>query len=201
MGKALIAIIIPEQNGAPVHCRGAFFRGAIEMNILPFEGISPKFDESVFIAPGANVIGDVEIGSESSIWFGCTIRGDVNCIRIGARTNIQDNSVIHVATGRYGTYIGDDVTVGHTALLHACEIRSGAFIGMQACVMDGAVVEEGAMVAAGALVTPGKIISSGELWGGRPARFMRSITDEELEYFKKSATLYADLAQKYKSEN
>lgn len=166
--------------------------------ILPYRNILPKIDPSAFVAPGASVIGDTVIGAESGIWFGCTIRGDVNIIRIGARTNIQDNSMIHVSSTLQGTFVGDDVTVGHMALLHACTIGNRAFIGMQACVMDGAVVEDEAMVAAGALVTPGKRIPSRQLWGGRPAKFMRDLSDEDIEGFLHSARHYAALAREYR---
>lgn len=170
------------------------------MIILPYKDKNPLIAQSAYIAPNVSIIGDVEIGPGSSVWFGCTIRGDVNHIRIGARTNVQDNSVLHVASQRYGTVLGDDVTVGHGAILHACTVKDGGFVGMQACVMDGAVIEEKAMVAAGALVTPGKIIPGGELWGGRPARFMRGLTGDELRYIEHSARLYADLARQYKAQ-
>src|SRR5580693_6024893 len=135
--------------------------------ILAYRGVMPKIDPTAFIAPGAVIIGDVEIGPETSIWFGCVLRGDVNVIRIGARTNIQDGTVIHVASGLqparmgagsgipeggYPTIIGDDVTVGHMALLHACTLADNSFVGMRATVMDGCVVESFAMLAAGALL-------------------------------------------------
>lgn len=165
--------------------------------IIPYKNITPTVDESVFVAQGAHIIGDVEIGAESSVWFGVTIRGDVNDIKIGKRTNIQDNSVIHVTTDFQGTYIGDDVTVGHAVILHACTIGNNCLIGMGACVMDGAIVEDNAMVAAGALVTPGKIVKSGELWSGSPARFMREMKDDEKKYVPWSAKHYAALARDY----
>lgn len=166
-------------------------------NILPYRDILPEIEQSVFVAPTACVIGDVEIGAQSSIWFGCTVRGDVHEIRIGARTNIQDGSVIHTTRKVAGTYIGDDVTVGHMALLHACTIGNRAFIGMGAIIMDQAVVEDDAMVAAGALLTPGKRVPSGQLWGGSPARYMRDLTKEELAFFKISANNYVELAKEY----
>jgi len=165
--------------------------------ILPYKNVLPRIAAGVFIAPTAAVIGDVEIGEDSGIWFGCTIRGDVNNVTIGKRTNVQDGTVIHVSNSLQGTYIGDDVTVGHMALLHACTVGNGAFIGMKACVMDGAVVEPGAMVAAGALVTPGKTVPTGQLWAGSPARFMRDMTDKEIEYLPWSAQHYVRLAKEY----
>lgn len=163
----------------------------------PFKHISPKIGRNVFIAETVAIIGDVTIGDDSSVWYGCTLRGDVNDITIGQRTNIQDGSVIHVSSTTQGTYIGDDVTVGHMALLHACTIGNRAFIGMKACVMDDAKVEDGAMVAAGALVTSGKVVPSGQLWGGTPARYMRDLTGEERDFLTFSASRYVKLSQEY----
>jgi carbonic anhydrase/acetyltransferase-like protein (isoleucine patch superfamily) len=165
--------------------------------ILPFKAVLPRIDDSAYIAPNAAIIGDVEIGAQSSVWFGCTVRGDVNDIKIGARTNIQDGTIIHVSSTTQGTYIGDNVTVGHGAILHACTVGDYSFIGMQACVMDDAQVEPRAMVAAGALVTPGKIVPSGQLWGGRPARYMRDLTPEEIEFLSFSAQRYVALSRVY----
>lgn len=165
--------------------------------LLPYKSIMPKIDETAFVAETAAIIGDVVIGAESSVWYGCTLRGDVNNIVIGARTNIQDHTMIHVASEGQGTYIGDDVTVGHAAVLHACTIGNMAFIGMQACVMDGAIVEDGAMVAAGALVTPGKRIPSGQLWGGSPAKYMRDLNEAEKGFLKYSAERYVRVAKDY----
>jgi gamma-carbonic anhydrase len=167
------------------------------MKLMPFKNIMPRIGPKVFIAEGVPIVGDVEIGEESSIWFNCVLRGDVNNIKIGRRTNIQDGTVIHVSSSGQGTYIGDDVTVGHMAMLHACTIEDGAFVGMMACVMDGALIEKGAMVAAGALVTPGKRVPSGQLWGGSPARFMRELTEEEKKYLPWSAQHYVNLAREY----
>jgi carbonic anhydrase/acetyltransferase-like protein (isoleucine patch superfamily) len=154
--------------------------------ILPFGGKTPRIHPTAWIAPTAIVIGDVEIGPETGIWYGCVVRGDVNEIRIGARTNIQDGTVIHVAAEGQGTYIGDEITVGHMVLLHACTVESNAFVGMKSCVMDGAHVERHAMVAAGALLTPGKRVPSGELWGGSPARRIRDLTEAQLADWRKS---------------
>ena len=176
----------------------------------------PKIDPTAFIAPGAVIIGDVEIGAMASIWFGCVVRGDVNHIRIGARTNIQDGTIIHVASGSqparmgtsakampesgYPTLIGEDVTVGHMTLLHACVIESGAFVGMKSAVMDGACIETGGMLAAGALLTAGKRITKGQLWAGSPARFWRDLTDEDLAGFDIRVQQYVDLGQDYLRE-
>ena len=162
-----------------------------------YKDILPRLGPKVWLAPGAHVIGDVDIGARANIWYNCVIRGDVNDIKIGARTNIQDGTVIHVSSTLQGTYIGADVTVGHLALLHACTVEDAAFIGMKACVMDGAYVESGAMVAAGALVTPGKRVPSGQLWAGSPARFMRELTAEEKAYIPYSAKHYVELAARY----
>ncbi len=166
--------------------------------ILPYKGIMPNIHDTAFIAPSASIIGDVEISKDSSIWYGCVIRGDVNDVKIGERTNIQDGTVIHVTTDFQGTYIGDDVTVGHSAILHACMLESYAFVGMGACVMDGAVIESHAMLAAGALLTPNKRIPSGELWAGSPAKYMRKLTQKELDYIKWSAPHYVGLGREHK---
>ncbi|MGY9005523.1 MAG: gamma carbonic anhydrase family protein [Alphaproteobacteria bacterium] len=173
--------------------------------IRPFSGTSPKIADNVFVAETAAVIGNVEIGEGSSIWYGVTIRGDVNEVRIGKNTNIQDGTVIHVdAHGEHWngmpTHIGDNVTVGHLAMLHACTLEDGSFVGMSATVLDGAVVETGAMVAAGAVVTPGKRVLAGQLWAGMPAKHMRDLSEEDIAYFQVSADHYSELAGKYLAE-
>jgi carbonic anhydrase/acetyltransferase-like protein (isoleucine patch superfamily) len=181
--------------------------------ILPFHGVMPKIHPTAFIAPGAVIIGDVEIGAESSVWFGCVIRGDVNKVRIGARTNIQDGTVIHVASGDqpvsakskipldgYPTLIGDDVTVGHMVLLHACIVESRGFVGMKSTVMDGAKIESNAMLATGALLTAGKTVPSGELWTGSPAKFWRKLSDDDLAQFDLRGGQYVKLAAEYRKE-
>lgn len=165
--------------------------------ILPYRGVMPTIDPTAFVADNAVIIGDVHIGAESSIWFGCTLRGDVHEIRIGRRTNIQDGSVIHTTRNVSGTYIGDEVTVGHMSLLHACTVETNGFIGMGAIVLDEAVVEGGAMVAAGALVSPKKRVPKGQLWAGRPAKFMRELTKEDLDFFPVSADNYVKLSREY----
>lgn len=166
--------------------------------ILPFRGVLPTIHASAYVADDAVVIGDVEIGPEAGIWFGCVLRGDVNHIRIGARTNLQDHTVVHVATRGAPALIGSDVTVGHCVLLHACTVEDGAFVGMRATVMDDAVVEAGAMVGAGALVTPGKRVAAGTLWLGNPAREKRPLSDEERADMDLTARRYVQLAQIYR---
>ncbi len=168
-------------------------------NVLAWRDFQPHIHGSAFVAPTAVVIGNTMIGPDSSIWFGTVIRGDVHEIRIGARTNIQDNSVVHVTGGKYGTYIGSDVTVGHRAIIHACTLEKGCFIGMGAVVMDGAVVQSGAMVAANAMITPGKTVLSGELWAGSPARPLRQLSQEERKSFSVITRKYIDLCQEYRT--
>ncbi len=178
--------------------------------LLPYRGVMPKIDPTAFIAPGAVIIGDVEIGAESSVWFGCVIRGDVNHVRIGKRTNIQDGTIIHVASGLqpvsaksktpeagYPTLIGDNVTVGHMTLLHACKVESNTFVGMKSAVMDGAVIESFGMLAAGALLTANKTIKRGQLWAGSPAKFRRDLSENDLAQFDLRAQQYVDLGQEY----
>ena len=167
--------------------------------LLPYRGLRPRLAADVFIAPGATLIGDVEIGAESSVWFACVVRGDVNVVRVGAGSNLQDGTVIHVSRREGGaTTIGDHVTIGHMALIHACTLEGGCFIGMRATVMDGAVVEGGAMVAAGALVTPGKRVPGGEVWAGTPARYMREVSEREAAYIRDIAPHYVALARDYR---
>lgn len=166
--------------------------------ILPYKGIHPKIHDSAFIAPSAVIIGDVEIGEDSNIWFGCVIRGDVNSIRIGARTNIQDGTVIHVTRETGPTQIGSGITIGHRALLHACTLKDDCFVGMGATLLDGATVESGGYLAAGALLTPNKTVPKGELWAGNPAKFFRPLKPEESEYIAFSAPHYVELSKKYK---
>ncbi len=171
--------------------------------ILPYGGVSPRIAEGVFIAPTAAVIGDVEIGEGSGIWFGVVVRGDVNKVRIGKGVNIQDGTIVHVASdeagpkGALATVIGSAVTVGHAAIIHACTLKDGCFVGMGAVVMDGVVVESNAMVGAGAVVTPGKHIEAGQLWAGVPARYLRDLSAEEIERNAGTAPHYQELARQY----
>ena len=168
--------------------------------IGPFRGTHPQIDPSAFIAPSADVIGDVVIGRESSIWFNCVVRGDVYYIRIGDRTNIQDGSVIHVTNGRHATILEDEVTVGHNVTLHGCYVERGSLVGIRSVLMDEVVIGERSLVAAGSLVTPGTKIPPRSLVMGAPARVKRPLTDDEvkgLDYFWKN---YVELTRIYKSE-
>ncbi len=166
--------------------------------LLEFAGKRPRVHPDAWIAPGASVIGDVEIGTGSSIWFGCVVRGDVCDVKIGRRTNLQDGTIVHVVHTGLPARIGDEVMVGHRCLLHACTIEDRAFIGMGATVLDEAVVEGGAMVAAGALVAPGKRVRAGQLWAGVPARHLRDLRPDELEIWPERVQHYVDLAKRYR---
>ncbi|MCG8502969.1 MAG: gamma carbonic anhydrase family protein [Sphingomonadales bacterium] len=174
--------------------RNAYGGGAV----IPFQDMTPEIADDAFIAPGAHVIGDVTIGARSSIWFNTVLRGDVADIVIGEGTNIQDGTVVHVTTKTQNTRIGNHVLVGHMALIHGCELQDHAFVGLCTVVMDGCVIESKGMLAAGAMLTPGKVVPSGELWGGRPARFMRKLTEEELQLCELAPAHYAHLAEEYR---
>jgi carbonic anhydrase/acetyltransferase-like protein (isoleucine patch superfamily) len=175
--------------------------------IIPFNGIEPRVAPDAFIAATAVLIGDVEVGPRASIWHGCVLRGDTNSIRIGAETNVQDGTVMHVnhspegmARGAHGyaVHVGARVTIGHMALVHACTLADDCFIGMRAAVIDGAHVEGGAMVAAGALVTPNKRVKRGELWAGSPAKPMRELRPGEIAEFAWTVQHYCALAQMHR---
>ncbi len=167
-------------------------------HLWPYRGIRPTLHESVFIAPGTHVIGDVHIAESASLWFNCVVRGDVNSIRIGARTNIQDGTIVHVSGGRFATSIGSDVLIGHQCIVHGCRLEDGSFVGMGATVMDGCVVEPRAMLGAGSLLSPGKVVKSGQLWVGRPARHVRDLTGEEIAENLQAVVHYAKLAEEYR---
>ena len=158
----------------------------------------PVLADDVFVAPTAAVIGDVTIGAGSGIWFHCVLRADTNFIRIGKRSNIQDGTIIHVNSGREATVIGDEVTVGHACIIHACTLEDRAFVGMGATVLDGAVIEEGGMLAAGSLLTPGKRIGRGEMWSGSPARLWKVMDAQTQARFANTAPHYAELAQRFR---
>ncbi len=172
----------------------------MEPIILPFKGVSPKIADTAFIAPGAVIVGDVEIGEDASVWYGAVLRGDVNHIRVGARTNIQDGTVIHVTHGGNPTLLGDDVLIGHSVTLHACTVESTGFVGMGATVLDGAVVKGGAMIAANALVTPGKVAGPGELWAGSPAKHVRAVKEEEAKWNAWAIPHYVRLGREHAAE-
>ncbi|MEP4380213.1 MAG: gamma carbonic anhydrase family protein [Alphaproteobacteria bacterium] len=171
--------------------------------VKPYLGVTPTIADDVFIADNAAVIGDVHIGAGSGVWYSCVLRGDGAPIRIGERVNIQDGTVIHVngpradGTAEMPTHIGDDITIGHSALIHACTLQSGCFIGMRSVILDGAVVETGAMVAAGAVVSPGKVVKAGELWAGIPAKPLRELRQAELDFWPESVATYCELAQNH----
>lgn len=167
--------------------------------ILPYKGVMPTIHPTAWIAPGAAVIGDVHIGAESNIWFGCVIRGDVMPIRIGERTNIQDGSVVHVTRKIGPTVIGSGVTVGHKALIHAATIEDGSFVGMGSVVLDFAVIESGGFLAAGGILTPRKRIPKGQMWAGNPAKYLRDLKQEEIDYIPVSAQHYVTLAKDHQS--
>jgi carbonic anhydrase/acetyltransferase-like protein (isoleucine patch superfamily) len=173
------------------------------MAIRPYKGILPQLGARAYVDESAAVIGDVVIGDDSSIWPLCSVRGDVNFIRIGARTNIQDNSVLHV-THRYtdlpngwSCTVGDDVTVGHACIIHACAIGNRCLIGMGSAILDGAVIHDEVLLGADSLVTEGKVLESGYLWMGRPARKVRPLTEEEIKWFRYSAEHYVQLKDDY----
>ena len=156
------------------------------VTLVSFGGKAPVIHPTAFVAPGCRIVGDVEIGPEASIWYNCVLRGDVNAIRIGARTNIQDDTVVHVDSPRGAgdpgcpTIIGDDVLIGHMAMVHGCRLHDRSFVGLGAIVMDGCTIEGGGMLAAGAMLTPGRTIGAGQLWVGRPARFARDLSEAEI---------------------
>lgn len=160
----------------------------------------PTIEKSVFIAEGAVVIGDTHIGEKTSIWFNVTVRGDVNKIRIGKETNIQDNAMCHVTRKTGPLTIGDRVTIGHSAVLHACTVEDECLIGMGAVLLDKVVVEKGSMVAAGSVVPPGKVVKSGTLWVGNPAKYARELTEDEKVFLAVSAQNYVNLSEEYRQE-
>ena len=167
--------------------------------LYAFEGKFPQVAPDAWIAPTAAVIGDVTLGEKSGIWFHCVLRADTNFIRIGARTNIQDGTIIHVNAGREATIIGDDVTVGHACIIHACTLHDRAFVGMGATVLDGAEIEEGGMLAAGSLLTPGKRIGRNEMWSGSPAKLWKTMDAETVARFARTAPHYAELGQRFRA--
>lgn len=162
-----------------------------------FNGVSPTIHKTAFIAAGAVIIGDVEIGEDASVWFGSVIRGDVNYIRIGARTNIQDGCVIHVSSEKHPTILEDEITVGHRVTLHGCHVESVCLIGIGAILLDGVRVGRNSLVAAGSLLTPGKQIPPNSLVMGSPAKVKRDLTDDELAKLQRSWRNYVELKNRY----
>lgn len=182
----------------------ALHRAAEPMTLRPYRDRLPSIGQRVYLDPAAIVIGDVELADDVSIWPGCVLRGDVNFIRVGARTNVQDGTIVHVThdgpftrPGGYPTLIGADVTIGHAAVIHACTIEDAVLIGMNATVLDGAVVKKHGFVAAGAVIAPGKIVGERELWAGNPARLLRKLSDRDVEQLHYSALHYVKLKDEY----
>lgn len=176
------------------------------MSIRSHRGKHPKIAKGVYLDPASVVIGDVEIGEQSSIWPMTVVRGDIHHIRIGKRTSVQDNSMLHVThAGPYNPdgfplIIGDDVTIGHKVMLHGCTLGNRILVGMSATIMDGAVIKDEVVIAAGTLVPPGKVLESGYLYLGNPCRQVRPLTDRELNYFHYTASKYVELAAEYLKE-
>jgi carbonic anhydrase/acetyltransferase-like protein (isoleucine patch superfamily) len=167
------------------------------MTVYALNGVAPKLGQAVFVAPNASVIGDVVLGDASSVWFGTVLRGDVFPIRIGARTNVQDNTVVHVTAGLAATAIGDDVTIGHMALIHGCTVGNRCLVGMGSTLLDGAIVEDDCMVAAGSLVPPRMRIPTGSLAMGRPAKIVRKLTPADLEHIRGAGAAYVAYARDF----
>ena len=173
------------------------------MQLISFAGQSPVIDDDAIVASGTRIIGNVEVGAGSSIWYNCVLRGDVNSIRIGARSNIQDGTVIHVDSPRDGgtglpTIIGNDVLIGHMVMLHGSILHDRAFVGLGSIVMDGCTIESDGMLAAGSMLTPGKTIGAGELWMGRPAKKLRDLTAPEIVGNQLGVAHYVQLAKAHR---
>jgi carbonic anhydrase/acetyltransferase-like protein (isoleucine patch superfamily) len=167
----------------------------LEEKLFPYLDYYPKLGQNIFLASGVKIVGNVEIGDNSSVWYNSVIRGDVHYIKIGSHTNIQDCSMLHVTNGKYPLNIGSKVTIGHCVKLHGCTLEDLCFIGIGAIVLDGAIVQKNSMVAAGAVVKQNFIVPSGKLAAGVPAKIIRDLTDEEIADFEKSAERYMNYAQ------
>lgn len=176
------------------------------MSVRSFDGHTPRLAPGAWVDESAVVIGDVDLGTDASVWPGVVIRADVNAVRIGARSNIQDASVLHVNQptpdnpGGDPLHVGADVTVGHGVVLHGCTVEDGCLVGMGSVVLDRAVLRSGVMLAAGSLVTPGKVLEGGWLWAGRPARAVRELRPDERERLAHSAAHYAALKDRYRAQ-
>ena len=177
--------------------------------IIKYKDKFPKIKESVFIAKGVMIVGDVEINDNTNVWFNSVIRADVNYVKIGKKCNIQDGTVIHVssygfsAKGKKGspTIIADNVTVGHNATIHACEIGSNSLIGMGSVILDQAIIEDYSFIAAGAVITPGTLVKTRELWAGNPGRFIRKISNVEEKLLINTPQVYYELSQEFLKKN
>jgi gamma-carbonic anhydrase len=169
--------------------------------IGPFLGIDPRLDASNFVAETAAVIGDVTLGRDTSIWYGAVLRGDVHFITIGARSNVQDNAIVHVSRGTHPCRIGSGVTIGHSAVVHGCTVEDDCLIGMSAVVLDGAVIGAGSIVGAGAIVTRDTIVPPGSLVLGAPARVVRQLRDSEIESNRANAAHYVRMSAMYRGED
>jgi gamma-carbonic anhydrase len=168
------------------------------MALYELRGVRPIVGRDVFVAEGASVIGDVHLGDEAGVWFGAVVRGDYFPIRIGARSNVQDNSVIHITAGKNATTIGEDVTIGHSAVIHGCTIGNRCLVGMGSIVLDGAVVGDDSFVAAGSLVVPGTVIPPRSFVLGRPAKVVRPVKEEELAWIRDASALYVGYARDFR---
>lgn len=175
------------------------------VTIVPIHGKTPQIDDSAFIAPGCVLVGDIEIGADSSVWYNCVLRADVSRIVIGQRSNIQDGTVIHCDPPRPGdpdgspAIIGDDVLVGHMAMIHGCTIEDRGFVGLGAIAMNNAVIGSDAMLAAGAMLTEGKVMQPRQLWAGRPARFLKDLNDAAIAGMRMGVAHYAENARHHKA--
>ena len=166
-----------------------------EMRIFPYKGVYPRIGENVFLASGVKIIGDVEIGNSSTVWYNSVIRGDVHYIKIGERTNIQDCSMLHVTNGKFPLNIGNKVTIGHSVSMHGCTLHDLCLIGIGAIILDGAVIESNSMVAAGSLVKQNYVVPSGKLVAGVPAKMIRDLTPEEIKDIEAGAHRYVEYAR------
>lgn len=167
------------------------------MLMKEYQGMLPKVDDTAYIADNVVLTGDIEIAADANLWFGVVMRGDMNTIRIGKNTNIQDNSVVHVDTG-YVTHIGDNVTIGHLCLIHGCIIKDNVLVGMNSTIMNGAVINKNTIIGAGSLVTEGKEFPEGVLLMGRPAKVIRELTEEEINSIQQSVDMYVSKSKVYK---
>ena len=167
------------------------------MPLYELNGVRPLLGRDVFIADTGTVIGDVHLGDEAGVWFGVVVRGDYFPIRIGARTNVQDNSVVHITSGTAATTIGDDVTIGHAAIIHGCTIGHRCLIGMGSIVLDGAVIGDDSFIAAGSLVTPNTVIPPRSFVRGRPAKVVRPVDEEDTDWIRQAARLYVSYGRDF----